>query len=91
MTSMLSAGNTRGVAHFIKATMSVFYRDSIKGVKALIASGTVEKSPAAIAAFLREHNPSLDKEQLGEYLGHHDELEVCLSLLHSQVTCPHVF
>lgn len=47
-------------------------------MKALIASGTVDKSPQAIAAFLHEHNATLDKEQLGEYLGHHDELEVRL-------------
>ena len=51
-------------------------RDSIKGVRALVASGSVEASPEAIASFLRQHNTSLDKEQLGEYLGHHDELEV---------------
>ena len=51
-------------------------RDSIKGVRALVASGSVEASPEAIASFLRQHNSSLDKEQLGEYLGHHDELEV---------------
>lgn len=51
-------------------------RDSIKGVRALVASGSVEASPEAIAAFLRQHNSSLNKEQLGEYLGHHDELEV---------------
>ncbi len=36
----------------------------------------MEASPEAIAAFLRQHNSSLNKEQLGEYLGHHDELEV---------------
>lgn len=52
-------------------------RDSIKGVRALVASGSVGASPEAIASFLRQHNSSLDKEQLGEYLGHHDELEVC--------------
>ena len=51
-------------------------RDSIKGVRALVASGSVGSSPEAIATFLRQHNTSLDKEQLGEYLGHHDELEV---------------
>ena len=56
----------------------------MKGVRALVASGSVESSPEAIAAFLRQHNSSLDKEQLGEYLGHHDELEVgcsCVRLL----------
>lgn len=53
-------------------------RDSIKGVKALIASGSLEKSPEAIAAFLRKHIGDLDKKQLGEYLGHHDEQEVRL-------------
>ena len=60
-------------------------RDSIKGVRALVASGSVEASPEAIASFLRQHNSSLNKEQLGEYLGHHDELEVYLpaSLLSS--------
>ena len=52
-------------------------RDSIKGVRALVASGSVGATPEAIASFLRQHNSSLDKEQLGEYLGHHDELEVC--------------
>ena len=53
-------------------------------MKALIASGSLEKSPEAIAAFLRKHIGDLDKQQLGEYLGHHDELEVCLTAPASQ-------
>lgn len=67
-------------------------RDSIKGVRALVASGSVEASPEAIASFLRQHNSSLDKEQLGEYLGHHDELEVsfhcCRPCLVQLPSCP---
>ena len=58
------------------ADACVTCRDPVKGVKALIASGTVENSPEVIAAFLHQHNASLDKEQLGEYLGHHNDLEV---------------
>ena len=42
----------------------------------LIGSGTVEGTPQAVAAFLREHLADLDKGQLGEYLGHHEDFAV---------------
>lgn len=48
----------------------------MKGVAALIGSGTVEGTPEAVAAFLREHLADLDKGQLGEYLGHHEDFSV---------------
>ena len=50
----------------------------MKGVAALIGSGTVEDSPQAVASFLRQHIAELDKTQLGEYFGHHDEQAVSL-------------
>ena len=50
----------------------------MKGVAALIGSGTIESSPSAVAAFLREHISELDQTQLGEYFGHHDEQAVRL-------------
>ena len=53
-------------------------RDPVKGVAALIGSGTIESSPSAVAAFLREHISELDQTQLGEYFGHHDEQAVRL-------------
>ncbi|KAL0043362.1 hypothetical protein WJX79_002614 [Trebouxia sp. C0005] len=74
-------GAAKEKKHSLENGISVFNRDSIKGVRALVASGSVEASPEAIAAFLRQHNSSLNKEQLGEYLGHHDELEV--SVMHA--------
>ena len=48
----------------------------MKGVAALMGSGTVGGSPDAVAAFLRAHLPELDRTQLGEYFGHHDKLAV---------------
>ncbi|KAL3134912.1 hypothetical protein ABBQ32_007876 [Trebouxia sp. C0010 RCD-2024] len=74
-------GAAKEKKHSLESGITVFNRDSIKGVRALVASGSVEASPEAIASFLRQHNSSLDKEQLGEYLGHHDELEV--SVMHA--------
>ena len=62
-------------------------RDPVKGVAALIGSGTVDSSPGAVAAFLRAHLPELDRTQLGEYFGHHDKLAVSgLRLLALHVT-----
>jgi hypothetical protein len=43
---------------------------------ALLASGTVETSPEAIATFLREHKDVLNTTQIGEYFGHHKDLAV---------------
>lgn len=74
-------GAAKEKKHSLENGITVFNRDSIKGVRALVASGSVGSSPRAIATFLRQHNSSLDKEQLGEYLGHHDELEV--SVMHA--------
>lgn len=36
----------------------------------------MEGTPQAVAAFLREHLADLDKGQLGEYLGHHEDFAV---------------
>lgn len=46
-------------------------------MKALVSSGIVEGNAVAIARFLRENPTVLDKTMVGEYLGHHDETEVC--------------
>ena len=55
----------------------------MKGLKALISSGSVRNDPASIASFLMEHSALLDKTQLGELFGHHEDREVtwvpCLS------------
>lgn len=48
------------------------YRDAVKGVAALIGSGTIQESPHYIADFLREHHALLSAVQLGEYFGHHE-------------------
>ncbi len=48
----------------------------MKGLKALITSGSVRNDPASIAAFLMEHSALLDKTQLGELFGHHEDREV---------------
>ena len=59
----------------------------MKGIAALIGSGTADSSPGAVAAFLRAHLPELDRTQLGEYFGHHDKLAVSgLKLLVLHVT-----
>ncbi|BDA49435.1 probable Brefeldin A-inhibited guanine nucleotide-exchange protein [Coccomyxa sp. Obi] len=59
--------------HSLEAGIALFNRSPVKGVASLIGSGTVEGTPHAVAAFLREHLADLDKAQLGEYLGHHEE------------------
>ena len=56
--------------------MVALHRDAMKGVAALVASGTVAGNPPALALFLRAHTSILDKGQLGEYFGHHDALPV---------------
>lgn len=43
-------------------------RNPVKGVAALIASGSVQDSPEAVAAFLREHARSLDRYTFQEPL-----------------------
>lgn len=50
----------------------------MKGVAALIGSGTIEDNPEAVAGFLRDHLAELDRTQLGEYFGHHEEHAVSL-------------
>ncbi|KAK9904753.1 hypothetical protein WJX75_001787 [Coccomyxa subellipsoidea] len=59
--------------HSLEAGIALFNRNPLKGVISLIGSGTVEGTPQAVAAFLREHLADLDKGQLGEYLGHHED------------------
>jgi hypothetical protein len=39
-------------------------RGAVKGVAALVASGVVVRDPAALAAFLREHEAELDRAQV---------------------------
>ena len=51
-------------------------RNPAKGLKALISSGSVRNDSASIAAFLMEHIALLDKTQLGELFGHHEDREV---------------
>lgn len=53
-----------------------YCRNPVKGVAALLGSGTVENTPESVSAFLRQQLPDLDKAQLGEYLGHHEHFSV---------------
>lgn len=55
-------------------------RDAVKGVRALIGSGTISDSPQQIADFLRGHRSFLSAVQLGEYFGHHEPQAVSLCL-----------
>ena len=56
------------------------------GLRQLVASGVVrDASPAAAAAFLREHAPRLDKAQVGELMGHHDQH--CIEVSRSEPVC----
>ena len=59
-----------------KLRMQPLGRDAVKGMESLLASGTVEPAPEAIASFLRQHKESLDTTQVGEYFGHHEDLAV---------------
>ena len=59
-------------------------RNAVKGMDALLASGTIASSAPAIAEFLREHKDVLDTMQIGEYFGHHEEQAVSFFLASSQ-------
>lgn len=57
--------------------MHVFPR---AGLRALVRSGVIpDGSPATAAAFLREHAQRLDKGQVGELFGHHDDHSIAVS------------
>lgn len=44
------------------------------GLRAMVQSGTIpDATPAAAARFLRDHAARLDKAQIGELFGHHEE------------------
>ncbi|XP_047972872.1 brefeldin A-inhibited guanine nucleotide-exchange protein 5 [Salvia hispanica] len=66
----------------IEAVVSEFNRHPGKGIQHLISSGLVEKTPAAVAQFLRD-TPNLDKAMLGDYLGQHEEFP--LAVMHAYV------
>ncbi|GIL43151.1 hypothetical protein Vafri_977, partial [Volvox africanus] len=55
----------------------------VKAMRFLISSGVVEDSPAGVAVFLRAHASDLDPAAMGEYLGHHEDLE--LAAMHAYV------
>ncbi|GLI68912.1 hypothetical protein VaNZ11_013463 [Volvox africanus] len=55
----------------------------VKAMRFLISSGLVEDSPAGVAVFLRAHASDLDPTAMGEYLGHHEDLE--LAAMHAYV------
>ncbi|CAM9865499.1 unnamed protein product, partial [Chrysoparadoxa australica] len=59
-----------------------------RGIAALIESGLIEGSPAAVAAFLWRQREKLDKTQIGEYLGKEKEYNggFCWKVLHEYVT-----
>ncbi|KAL0403409.1 UNVERIFIED_CONTAM: Brefeldin A-inhibited guanine nucleotide-exchange protein 5 [Sesamum radiatum] len=66
----------------IEAVVTEFNRQPGKGIQHLISSGLVEKTPAAVAQFLR-NTPNLDKAMLGDYLGQHEEFP--LAVMHAYV------
>ncbi|WIA18888.1 hypothetical protein OEZ85_003561 [Tetradesmus obliquus] len=50
----------------------------LKGLDFLMSQGLLESSPAAVAAFLRAQSDQLDKAQLGELLGHHEDFAIAV-------------
>ncbi|KAL0340812.1 UNVERIFIED_CONTAM: Brefeldin A-inhibited guanine nucleotide-exchange protein 5 [Sesamum radiatum] len=66
----------------IEAVVTEFNRQPGKGIQHLISSGLVEKTPAAVAQFLR-NTPNLDKAMLGDFLGQHEEFP--LAVMHAYV------
>ncbi|KAL6504030.1 Brefeldin A-inhibited guanine nucleotide-exchange protein 5 [Orobanche gracilis] len=66
----------------IEAVVSEFNRHPGKGIQHLSSSGLVEKTPAAVAQFLR-NTPNLDKAMIGDYLGQHEEFP--LAVMHAFV------
>ncbi|XP_031092916.1 brefeldin A-inhibited guanine nucleotide-exchange protein 5 [Ipomoea triloba] len=66
----------------IEAAISEFNRQPGKGIEYLISSGSVERSPASVAQFLRSTS-NLDKAMIGDYLGQHEEFP--LAVMHAYV------
>ncbi|CAD7699204.1 unnamed protein product [Ostreobium quekettii] len=58
--------------------IELFNRHPIKGIASLVAAGIVQNKPADIARFIRKNRDQLDETQMGEYLGHHDEMPIAV-------------
>uniref|UniRef100_A0A061RZZ7 Brefeldin a-inhibited guanine nucleotide-exchange protein 2 n=1 Tax=Tetraselmis sp. GSL018 TaxID=582737 RepID=A0A061RZZ7_9CHLO len=67
----------------VEAGISRFNKDPISGVSSLVSAGIIEDTPESIVAFLRKYRKELDKTQVGEYLGHHEDAQ--LAVMHKYV------
>lgn len=66
----------------MEAAIAEFNRKANKGVDYLLSNMLVEKTPQAVAHFLRT-TPGLDKAMIGDFLGQHEEFP--LAVMHAFV------
>eukprot|EP00963_Diacronema_lutheri_P008300 scaffold741_cov336-Pavlova_lutheri.AAC.11 len=67
----------------VESCIESFNKNPFKGIKNLLECGIItENSASEIAKFLLR-TPGLDKSALGEYLGHHGEIEI--ATMHSYI------
>lgn len=66
----------------LEAAIAEFNRKATKGVDYLLSNMLVEKTPLAVAHFLRT-TPGLDKAMIGDFLGQHEEFP--LAVMHAYV------
>jgi len=66
----------------MEAAIAEFNRKANKGVDYLLSNMLVEKTPPAVAHFLRT-TPGLDKAMIGDFLGQHEEFP--LAVMHAYV------
>lgn len=63
-----------------RSSAAMWTSSSRAGLRALVRNGVIpDGSPATAAAFLREHAQRLDKGQVGELFGHHDDHSIAVS------------
>ncbi|KAL4853786.1 Brefeldin A-inhibited guanine nucleotide-exchange protein 3 [Chlorella vulgaris] len=68
--------------------IQAFNQNAVKGLRQLVQSGVIaDGSPAAAARFLREHAARLDKGQVGELMGRHEDHSV--QVMHCYIDSEH--
>ncbi len=75
--------NRKLMAKEVTLAVEMFNEKPKKGIAHLVDKGLVQQTPEAVAAFLRAHNETLSKTQIGEYIGGEDEWS--LAVMHAFV------
>mmetsp|Transcript_13201 Transcript_13201/g.37209 ORF Transcript_13201/g.37209 Transcript_13201/m.37209 type:complete len:2067 (+) Transcript_13201:204-6404(+) len=71
-------GTAKHLKTTVEAGLNLFNRKPLAGISSLVSSGIIEDNPESIAQFLRKHRKELDKTQLGEYFGHHEDAQIAV-------------